>query len=295
MDQSGADVANVIFDVTRYYQVAQDTAGVQYLVQDGNWYLKTTQVAINIIPNGWKFIPQGMSSSYPGNALQTLVQGGLPMYMPGTGTLTAAGVLALTGTALDQTFANAYFFFPANAVGTGLPAGMYFVQMTSVSAGTVFQNPYTGGTPLIPTTLIPCVSAGNYTQTTGALVSLVTGTVPAATMGPSGKVKVICGYQNNNSGGTKTFSIKWGGTQALGTTATTNQSTNIIREICNTGLTNAQASTASGAVGTGASAGASQRYTKDTTASQDVTIQGQLGTATDWVGLDSYTIEVTPN
>lgn len=288
-------MANVAFDVTRFYQVAQDTSGLQYLVQDGNWYLKNTQVAISIIPNGWKFIPLGASPSYPGNTIQTIVQGGLPMYMPGTGTITAGGVLALTGTALDQTFANAYFFFPANTVGTGLPAGMYFVQMSSTSAGVVFQNLYTGGTPLIPTTLIPCVSAVNYTQTTGSLVSLITGTVPAASMGPNGKVKTICFYQNNNSAGTKTFSIKWGGSQTLGTSATTNQSLSVIREVSNAGLTNAQTSAASGVTGTGVAAGASQRYTKDTTASQDINVQAQLGTATDWVGLDSYTIEVTPN
>lgn len=233
----------------------------------------------------------GVTAS-PGSPI-VLAQSGIPMYMPGNGTITAGGTLALTGTALDQIFANAFFWFPANTVATVAAAGMYFVQMTSTSAGTVFLNTVTNGSPVIPTTLVPCTTATNYTQTTAALVSLITVTVPANTMGPNGRVKVTVQYQNDTTN-TKTFSIKFGGTQMLGTTGTANQSLSIIREILNMGVTNAQVSTASGITGTGAAAGASQRYTKDTTLAVDVTIQTQLATATDWVGVDSFSVEVFP-
>ena len=240
--------------------------------------------------------PQALSGYSQAGTINgyTVVQGAIPMYMPSNGTFTSVGVLTLA-TALDQTFTSAYFYFPAGAIGTNSLAGMYFVQMSSTTVGVAYQNPYTSGTPSIPTTLIPCTSAVSYTQTTGSLVNAVTGTIPGGAMGANGKIKVICIYQNNNSVGTKTYSVKFGGSQTVGTTATTNQTLSIIRELYNRGATNIQTSAANGMTGTGAAAGATQVYAKDTTISQDVNIQFQLGTATDWAGVDLFSIEVFPS
>lgn len=383
-------MASTSFDVTRDYDVIQDLTGIQYLLQDGNWYLRTTQQGIAIAPNGWKRLPKGVSGTYPGIAPLILAQGGLPMYLPPSGFFANNGVLVigqapalsatasfsatsgagvtmtfsaatllgtaadvgrvltildttykyavitaqssttvatvtLTGTLsglgpfanasiwlsgsppatantsafsvpFDNAFANCYLYFPAGAIFSGSLAGLYFAQFQSTTVATVYNVTYTSGQPSIPTTLTAFATTGPgaFTQTTGSSIAMLTATVLAAAMGGMGKVKITCVYQNNNSANTKTFSIRYGASQTLGTTSTANQSTSIIREVYNRGTTNSQTSTSNGITGTGAAAGPSQVYAKDSGAAQDVTLQNQLATATDWVGIDSYTVEVSP-
>lgn len=381
-------MSNVAFDVTRYYQLAQDTTGVNYLVQDGNWYLASTQAAINIVPNGWKFLPMGASATYPGLIGPPQAQGAVPMYLPPSGFMANNGVFVigqapsssatvsfsaasgtvtmtfsaatLLGTAadvgriltildgttykyatitvqssttvatatlsatlsgtgpfanniiwlsgtptsnttafsvpMDFAFAAAYFQFPAGAISAASLVGQYFVQMQSTTVGTVFNNLYTSGTPTIPAAPTPFVTTGPgaYTQTTGALQTMISSTTPGGAMGANGCVKVTCMYQNNNGSGSKTFSIKFGGSQTFGSANTTNQTLSIIRELYNCGATNSQMSASNGIAGTGVAAGNTQRYSKDTTASQPNLIQVQLAQATDWVGVDSFRIEVIP-
>jgi len=289
-------MANVAFDITRDYQIAQDLLGAQYLVQDGNWYAKSSQVAISIPPNGYKILPKGVSGTYPGAIPLVLGQSGFPMIMPPNSTsLSAAGALVLA-TALDQTYPNCYMFFPANAVATVSAAGMYFVQMSSATNGAVFQNQYTSGVPAAPaaSALIPCTSASSYTQTTGSAVTVASYSVPGSSMGPNGQVRTGCQFNNNNSAGTKTHTMSFGGTAMMTLATTTNQSTPALRHITNRGVTNAQTCQANGSSGVGASAGLNTNLALDTTAAQTLAFQLQLGTATDWAILAWHFAEVWP-
>ena len=197
----------------------------------------------------------------------------------------------------DNAFANCYLYLPAGALFAGSLAGQYLGQMSSTTLIQFYNNTYTSGSPSVPTTLVPfvCTGPGAFTQTTAALLSMFTSTVPANAMGPRGSAKVTSVFQNNNSANTKTFSIKFGTSQTLGTTATTNQSTSVIREIYNRGATNSQTSPSNGITGTGAAAGPSQVYAKDTTLAQDINGQVQLATATDWAGIDSFRVELFSN
>src|ERR1700745_2516796 len=75
-------------------------------------------------------------------------------------------------TARPVAYPNAYKWYPAGAVFAGSVAGWYFIQMTSTTAATIFNNVYTSGQPTIPpqNALVPVVAAGPgaYTATTGA-------------------------------------------------------------------------------------------------------------------------------
>ncbi len=288
-------MANVVFDVTRYYQIAQDLTGVQYLVQDGNWYLRTTQVAINIIPNGWKFLPVGSSGTFPGNSLSILAQTAIPVIFVSSGSIGNNG--ALSGlTALPTTYANCYVALPAGALFAGSLAGVYFCQMSGTTAGTVFNNVYSAEQPTIPASPVPFVSTGPgaYTQTTGSPVTLYTFTVPANVMGPNGAIYCSSVWSYNNSAGNKTLNIKYGGTNltnATGTTTTTNNAPNQIMQ--NRGLTNSQVVLA-GTLAGGASAGALVYSSVDTTASQQLLANAQLATATDFLLLERLSVMLYP-
>lgn len=289
-------MSNVAFDVTRYYQIAQDTTGTQYIVQDGNWFSQKTQAATLIVPAGWKFLPQGASATYPGLLPNVLAQSGFPMIMPPNSTsLSAAGALVLA-TALDLTYANCYMFFPANAVATVSAAGMYFVQMSSTTAGTVFQNTYTSGVPVIPaaSALIPCTTASSYTQTTGANVTILSFTIPGGSMGPNGQVRYFVQYRNNNSAGNKIHGASFGGTTIVVTTVTTNGNIPIQRNIFNRGVTNSQVCQVQSSNGIAASSGTPPAISVDTTAAVTLLILDQLAVATDWAMVDSLLIEILP-
>lgn len=240
--------------------------------------------------NGALVVGDGATFS-PVTQARILGQSGIPMLMPSSGTFTAAG--ALSGlTAFDQTYANCYLFFPANAIATVSAAGFYFAQMSSTTAGTVFNNVYTSGTPTVPAVLIACTTASSYTQTTAALVNAITVTVPANSLGVNGSIRVSAMFQNNNSAGTKTYAVKWGGSNTLSTSASTNQSTNFIREWFNRGVTGTQVTAGTGVTGPGATANPTAVKSSDTTTAIDINIQVQLGTATDWTGVDYFRIEL---
>lgn len=194
----------------------------------------------------------------------------------------------------DNAFPNCYLYLPAGALFAGSLAGQYLGQMPSTTLIQFYNNLYVSGTPTIPATLQPfvCTGPGAFVQTTGAMITMASVVIPGNSIGLNGKVKATCIYQNNNSAGSKTWSIKFGGSQTFGSAATANQTMSVIREIYNRGATNVQMSAANGMSGTGLAAGNTQVYAKDTTQAQNVDIQNQLAVATDWTGIDSFSVEL---
>lgn len=290
-------MSNVAFDPTRYYQIAQDIAGVLYIVQDGNWFSQKTQVPTLIVPNGWKFLPQGASATYPGLLPNVLAQSGIPLILPSSGTLSASG--ALSGiTALAGTYPNCWMFFPANAIATVSPAGMYFVQMSSTTAGTAFQNILTAaGTALVPfvpaaSALIPCTTASSYTTGTGANVAACIITLSGGSMGAKGRVRLTGSFSNNNSAGAKIGQLGFGATTVGGANNTTNIVQPVMHDVFNRGVTNAQQTIAgSGYV---ASATALTLGANDTTGDLSLQFFLQVAVATDTCQWDAILIEVVP-
>lgn len=228
------------------------------------------------------------------SSIRPLIQTGFPMIVPSSGTLSAAG--ALSGiTALATTYANCFMFFPANAVATVSVAGMYFVQMSSTTAGTVFQNTYTSGVPPIPSTLIPCTTASNYTQTTGSGLTILAVTVPGNTLGINGGITVhesVWSY--NNSAGAKVMVVKYGANNiqnASGTTTTTLFTSPHM--MMNRGATNSQVSLA-GTVVTGFASGALVYGSVDSTVDVTFSATINLAVATDTCALEFISATTFP-
>lgn len=85
-----------------------------------------------------------------------------------------------------------YQYFPAGAVFAGSAAGLYFVNMSTPTLGTVFNNVYSGRGPArIPDTLVPIVAAGPgaFTQTTGTPITVSSEILPGKMLGPFGQLR----------------------------------------------------------------------------------------------------------
>lgn len=231
-----------------------------------------------------------------------------------TGTLSGTGpfannILWLSGppqtlgntTAFSAPFAAVfqfvYLFFPSGAIFAGSASGWYLTQMSSTTVGTVFNFVFlaaSGGIPTVPPLPLPLLiatGAGAFTGTTGA-INAITFNVPANTIGPNGRLRVFALFSNNNSGNNKTYSIIFGGTSLGSVAETTNLSLAWEKDIFNAGVTNAQVTQPAGILGTGQAVGVNSHPQVDTTLVQQLSIQLNDAAATDWSGVEAFTIEV---
>jgi hypothetical protein len=240
--------------------------------------------------------PEAIIGFQPISQSGILLQNGIPFVTPASGTISATGALSGMGVALPTTYANAYFFFPASALSTTSAAGWYFTQMTSTTAGTVFQNTYTSGIPSIPlTSTRVAVTAGQgaYTQvsTTNTAISF---TIPANALGPNGKLRYSMLQTNNNSAGIKFVSVTIGSTLAYQTGMSGTSISNwVLKDMMNAGSTGSQSYPSQGAPGPIASTGAGLWSSIDTTQSFTVVTKHTLNTpATDAVTNEFFSIEL---
>jgi hypothetical protein len=242
-----------------------------------------------VYSNGQSWIPVGRTS--------ILAQSAIPFIIPPSGSISAAG--ALSGITLNKTYASCYMWFPANAVAASIAAGWYYVAMSSATAGTVYLNTYTSGTPVIPASLTP-VTAGQtaYTTLTTPAVNAIAATVPANSMGINGELDVDYIIATTSNTDTKTATVVFGSTtvqtSAIATTAAAD--TGVALSIRNAGATGVQfnISTPTGDPAQAASTALTQSAV-DTTVNETIAIALQLGTATDYIVLASYSIRLLPN
>lgn len=221
----------------------------------------------------------------------------IPFIIAPTGTMANNGAITL-GTALPSTYANAYIYLPAGAVAAGVPAAAawLFCQMSSATVGTVFNNAYTTGVPTIPTspTAFATTGPGAYTGVTTA----VTGpqiTIPANTLGANGTLRIFSLWTNPSTAGNKTDAVSVGGTTVysagLGTGATSNA---VSTEIICRGSQAAQVAPSSNNSGYQFNGNANQYLTINFALAQIVAFVGTVATATDFIVLEGYGIEVMP-
>lgn len=253
----------------------------------------TTPGAATNAPNGAAIINANFAELY---TIRTyaLFNGGIPTGKPSSGSIGNNG--ALSGiTAFPFTFADCFLFFPADKIAVGVPAGFYYTQMSSPTAGTIFNNTYTSGLPTIPAVLVPFVTTGPgaYTQTSGAAEQQTSFTVPGNSMGANGSWRLRQLLCYNNSAGTKAFSVRWGGTNSLSISLSTSLCSNILRSMTNAGKTGVQFSEPAAAVGpVSASAGDALTFTKDTTVDQTVATFLNMNTASDFGIILNSTLEL---
>jgi hypothetical protein len=244
---------------------------------------------------------------YTGGRLPLLVSG-IPMIVPTSGTIGNNG--ALSGiTALPVTYSSCYMYFPADAIRAtvaeapgppvvpavpGTSAGWYYVVMSSTTAGSIKNNVYTSGVPIIPSSLTAFVTTGPgaFTQTTSEITAL-SFTVPANILGDTGALRFVVRGENSASADDKTYKVTFGGSTVIGGVVNTTATSLLVdSEIFNI---SANKQSIYNSTAYGATTGHITYLTKDTTADVTVTITVQLEAATDFVMISGALFEVIPN
>ena len=160
-------------------------------------------------------IPDGAPRVLLQSAISFILAGGTAGGSSNQFTMGNNGALS-TLPVLPTTYSGgAFIYMPANAIFAGSAAGWYWFVASATTAGTVYNNAYTGGDPkaAVPATPTPFVSTGPglVTQTIGAQITAQQIIVPGGSMGPNGSVEGIATWLNNASAGTKTIGIQFDG------------------------------------------------------------------------------------
>jgi hypothetical protein len=243
-----------------------------------------------------------LNEPFTGSTLLTtsalFAQSAIPFILAPTGTVTGFGLLTL-GTALPTTYANAFVFLPAGALFAGSAPGWYFCQFTSATVGQLYLNTSNPpGVPALPTILQPITigGPGAFTGATGG-ISGVSLYLPGGTLGPNGGFRLSTLFSVPGNTDTKTLSASLGGTTiwAAALAVGTNLCLAAIATLqCRGTQNSATVVSTSEAAGIGVG----------TTYPQYLTVNFQLpvnffytfntATATDYIVLESWLIEILP-
>ena len=228
----------------------------------------------------------------PLSNLISLLSGGVPVYLPSSGTIGNNGALTLT-TALPLTFPHAYLYFPENAISAGSAAGKYYCIMSSTTVGTIYNNTYTSGTPSIPTSPTAFVTTGPgvYVQTTAASISLLSTPILGGSLGKNGSIEPRCRFSINSSAGTKTFGFMLGGVSIASANGTTSVSYEFQQKINNNGSEAVQYSNST-AVINGVSGIAPVNLGINTASDTTFDTYASLAVATDFCGVTQYLLKM---
>lgn len=233
----------------------------------------------------------------PPQPITILSASGIPFIKASSGTMGNNGAISAM-TALPRTYSNgAYLYLPANAISAGSSAGWYWFVGSSTTAGTVYNSTYTSGPPAIGTaTAFSTTGPGAYTGVTTAVVGPSI-TLPANAMGANGQVEITSGYGFNNSAGTKTMEVLFGGSAIVSATTATTTTSGIMRHIVhNRGVATAQYTDKLRMDSSGSVLGsvAAADLAIDTTAAVTISIRLTSSGATDSVSVEHYSISVMP-
>lgn len=233
-------------------------------------------------------------SSVP--TIRKLAANAIPFIIAPTGTMANNGAITL-GSALPTTYVNAYINLPASAIQAGSGAGWYFVQMSSTTLGTVFNNTYVSGIPTIPVPVgFVTTGPGAYTGVTGNVVGPQI-SIPAGALGPNGVLRLSqlnSVIPNTNS---KVLSATIAGTTMWATTLNSaGQFGNAsIATLMNRGVQNSNVVlSTSNPTGVGIAASGNQFTSFNFSSAQTVSLNLVLSVATDFIVLESYLVEVIP-
>jgi hypothetical protein len=199
-------------------------------------------------------------------------------------------------TALPFTYPNCYLWLPTNAINAGSAAGWYYAQMSSATAGTVFNNTYTTGKPAIPAspTAFVTTGPGAFTGDTGEEFG-PTITLPGNALGPNGRIRSFTLWSVNNNANAKTPRLRFSGNAGTAyqqPSLASVQSGLLETEICNAGVTGSQKGQDSARTGPGVSGSVLTTSAVDTTANSTLVISMQKATATDNIILESFIFEL---
>ena len=160
-------------------------AGKPAAASNSGKYIRITDIGIN----GSLWRSDG-ANWLPVDNRVLLFQQQLPIILPYTVTPTTNGAFTISTGSLSISNRQVYIYFPANSIGSGVPAGFYYCEMTSSSAGTAYNNVYTPGTglPEKPTSNIPFTGTTGTTANTTAEITLINVPIPSGLLS-RGKLK----------------------------------------------------------------------------------------------------------
>ena len=259
----------------------------QYTVANPPWFAQYVTIDAGL----WKWNGAQWVQAAP----HVLLQSGIPVGIAPSGSFGNNGAWT-SGTNLGTTFyPNLYLYFPPGALYASSSGGVYFVQMTSLTAGTVFGNMYISGDPIVPAapTALVCTGPGAYTQTTSS-VNLQWCNIPANLLQGNGRLKIDTLWTNNNSAGAKNFKLLWGGIGFQNTEAeTTNTSHEFTNYLTNRGIPKAQVGFFN-SISESVAGGGIVYPVVDTTIQNSLSIQARIAVATDWMIIESFAVEALP-
>jgi len=136
----------------------------------------------------------------------------------GAFTLSAA-IIANIGGSLN----SCYAYFSASFGGSSLPAGWYWTEFSSDTAGIVYSETYTSGTPRRPVAKTPITPnlSGWVTATTSEIVGPSGFLLKGNMLGRNGMIQAFFG-QAGSTTGNKSYRLRIGGTAAILTGTSTN-------------------------------------------------------------------------
>ena len=226
----------------------------------------------------------------------TLGQTGIPFVIPSSGTMGNNGALAVT-TALDYAYPASYVRLPAGAIQTGSAAGWYYAVWSSASTATVYNNVYTSGNPVIPTSpaAFSTTGPGAYTQSTGSNIGAYTLSIPASQLGPNDGLSVYVNASYANDANTKSVGTSLGSAPFSSASFTTSHSWAGIAGFRNRGSTGSQVTMLNNNnFGTGTSPSNLTTMSVNTAAAQNLVVNAQLTNAADYIVIQSVDVQFLP-
>jgi len=220
-------------------------------------------------------------------------QSTVPVGIAASGSVAENGAITI-GTALPVVYSSGIWLaLPAAAAYADSPAGTYWCVMSSTTVGVIYNNLLVGVpyVPTAPTAIVSARAATNYTGVTTA-VALATVTVPGGLVGANGSLQIKFAGSQNSAAGAKTYVVKGAAGTWLSSAATTTAAAYYDFTVGNRGNAAVNLSTGINSVGVGARGFLAT--TVDTSVNFDVTFNGTLATATDYMIYEFFEIIAQP-
>ena len=205
------------------------------------------------------------------------------MFFTGT-----AGAFTLSAAILTNAWnalKGCWCYLPANFGGKTYPAGWYWAVFSSDTAGILYNNTYSSGVPVRPSTLTPFSDnlSGWLTQTTSEVTGPTGFTLVGGSMGPNGSVRqVLRGFGNTT--GNKNYRLYIGSTATVYLPTSTSPNFEFMMTTSNQSYDNLQVNSRAGAttgIGQAAAvAGAAEASSINTAVDQAMSISLQISANT---------------
>lgn len=223
-----------------------------------------------------------------------VLQSGIGIGIPSSGTIGANGALTLT-TALPVTYTQGlYLYYPANSIGAGVAAGLYWTVMSSTTVGTIFNNVHAGNKPVAPAapTAFSGTVGGIYVQDLTE-ITLQNINITGGSLGVDGQIRMTVVGSASNNANAKTYRNRFGGSAMMTQAITTANMYRIESHIAANGVSRQKNAASNIAYTPNVTGPSSVTFTNVNTAvDQSLAHTMQLAVATDFIVIEYIRVEV---